>query len=136
MDSALEGMWCLLQSGQLEPIALELVVSGLTKTGRVRDAAELLEEAAVRSAGRSILTLDKTNAILSSLSMSCSAEDDYARAFVEVAILSPPPPRLKRSGAFPSRDSKSSQSVFVTSVAVELSSGQLDRGRDRASKGA
>ena len=84
IDSALEGMWCLLQSGQVESNAVELVVSGLTKTGRLRDAAELLEEAAVRSAGRPILTLDKTNAILSSLSMSCSAEDDYARGFVEV----------------------------------------------------
>jgi hypothetical protein len=106
IDSALEGMWGLLQNGHLKHedlvSSLELVVTGLTKTGRVRDAAELLEEAT--RVGRSIFTLDKTNAILSSLSMSCSAEDDYARAFVEVASACLPLLYSKSTGTFISTD--------------------------------
>ena len=45
--------------------------------------------------GKPIIPIEKTNSILSSLSMKCSSEVEYAKEFVEVI-----PCRVRAEGAF------------------------------------
>lgn len=84
IDLALEGLREYLdKDGEPDSAALELVVSGLSKAGRLRDASELLLEA-INCRWVGLVPLEKTTAILAGLSMKCAKEDDYAREFVEV----------------------------------------------------
>jgi hypothetical protein len=86
MDDAMEGLRVLLES-DVDPdgTVLEMVIAGLSKAGRLRDACELLL-AAINASWVSIVPLDKATSILAGLSMKCAKEDDYAREFVEVRI--------------------------------------------------
>jgi hypothetical protein len=79
----LEGLRHLIDQGDPEPVALEMVIAGLAKTGRLRDASDLLLEA-INGKCYGIIPLEKISATLVGLSMKGAKEDDYAREFVEV----------------------------------------------------
>jgi hypothetical protein len=84
IDDALEGLRGYLEKdGEPDSSALDLVIAGLSKAGRLKDASELLLEA-INARWIGMVPLEKTTAILAGMSMKCAKEDDYAREFVEV----------------------------------------------------
>jgi hypothetical protein len=83
LDDAMEGIRVLFTEGDPDGTVLEMVIAGLAKAGRLRDASELLLEA-INASWVGIVPLDKTTTILAGLSMKCAKEDEYAREFVEV----------------------------------------------------
>ena len=85
LDAALDGMKDLIEDGDPESVALELVLTGLAKAGRLKDGSELLLSA-IKAGWSDVLPLEKTHLILISMAMKGAKEDDYAREFVEVTI--------------------------------------------------
>ena len=86
VDLALEGLLEYLKEGEPEGAALEMVLAGLSRSGRLKEASELLLEA-INNKWIGIVPLEKSTAILAAMSMKCAKEDDYAREFVEVKSL-------------------------------------------------
>ncbi|KAJ1490860.1 P-loop containing nucleoside triphosphate hydrolase protein, partial [Baffinella frigidus] len=80
-DEALKGMRMLLQQGQIEEVAMGMVVSALLKAGRLHDASALLTEAKQR-VGRPVLQLSIVLSILISMPMRAWKEEAAAGGFV------------------------------------------------------
>ncbi len=84
MDEAMEGLRTFFtEDRDPDGTVLEMVIAGLARAGRLRDASETLLEA-INAGWIGVVPLEKTTAILGGLSMKCAKEDDYAREFVEV----------------------------------------------------